>query len=84
MSKKQRDYEYNLHVLEQTKSEYKNCELLRSDLIQQRDEIKGRIFVNESCSYCGQELPTEKQEELQAKFNERKKKIWSLWYHKVS
>lgn len=71
---KQCEYEYNQRVLEQATRELKNCESYREDLLKQRDEIKGRIFVNESCAYCGQELPTDKQEELQSMFNERKKK----------
>lgn len=71
---KQCEYDYNQHILEQTKRELNNCALYREELIVQRDEIKGRIFVNESCAYCGQELPTDKQGELQANFNERKKK----------
>lgn len=70
--KKQHEYEYNCRNLDELKRGIKNSESFIKDLRNQRDEIKSRVFVAETCSYCGQELPAEKQDELKAKFNERK------------
>ena len=70
--KNQREYEYNCRNLDELKRGIKNSETFIEDLRKQRDEIKSRVFVAETCSYCGQELPAEKQDELKAKFNERK------------
>lgn len=73
-ARKTTEFSENQRKAQQTIQELRNHETYREDLIKQRDEIKGRIFVNENCAYCGQELPTDRQAELQAKFNERKKK----------
>lgn len=70
--KNQREYEYNCRNLDELKRGIKNSESFIKDLRKQRDEIKSRVFVAETCSYCGQELPAEKQDELKAKFNEHK------------
>lgn len=71
---KQKEYEYNCRTLDELKRGIKNSEAFIEDLRKQRDEIKSRVFVAESCSYCGQELPADTQEELKVKFNERKQK----------
>lgn len=71
---KQCEYDYHKRSLEQLNRELKNSESFINDLRKQKDEIKARIFKTESCAYCGQELPMETQEELRAKFNERKQK----------
>lgn len=71
---KQCEYDYHKRNLEQLNRELKNSESFIDDLRKQKDEIKARIFKTESCAYCGQELPMETQEELRAKFNERKQK----------
>jgi len=44
----------------------------REELLSERDAIMARVFKPSKCSYCGQELPIEKQEEMQRKFNEQK------------
>lgn len=44
------------------------CTDIREALLKERDEIVGRKFVTETCSYCGQPLPEEKLEELKDKF----------------
>ena len=44
----------------------------REELIKECNEVKERIFKPSVCSYCGQELPIEKQEEMRAKFNAQK------------
>lgn len=71
---KQCEYDYRNRNLEQLNRELKNSESFINDLRKQKDEIKARIFKTESCAYCGQELPMDTQEELKAKFNERKQK----------
>lgn len=71
---KQCEYDYRNRNLEQLNRELKNSESFIDDLRKQKDEIKARIFKTESCAYCGQELPMDTQEELKAKFNERKQK----------
>lgn len=71
---KQCEYDYNKRNLEQLNRELKISESFIDDLRKQKDEIKARIFKPESCAYCGQELPMDTQEELRAKFNERKQK----------
>lgn len=37
----------------------------------QRNEIKSRVFVDDKCSYCGQELPDILYEQAKEKFNAR-------------
>ena len=49
-------------------------EQTREKLLAERDIIKARVFTEESCAYCGQELPYEKQEEARARFNAKKQK----------
>ena len=51
-------------------SEVLRLELRREALISDRDMVKARVFVGETCAYCGQELPLEMQEKARAKFNE--------------
>ena len=45
----------------------------RESLLKERDEIKGRVFTNDKCAYCGQELPEEMLNEAKKKFNATKK-----------
>ena len=71
---KQCEYDYHNRNLEQLNRELKNSESFIDYLRKQKDEIKARIFKTETCAYCGQELPMDSQEELRAKFNERKQK----------
>ena len=49
-------------------------EQTREKLLAERDIIKARVFTEESCAYCGQELPYEKQEEARERFNAKKQK----------
>lgn len=49
-------------------------EQTRVKLLSERDAIKARVFTEESCTYCGQELPFEMQEEARKRFNDRKQK----------
>lgn len=58
--------------IQRLRTELKSHEQLRADLLAQRDEIKGRIFVEDKCGYCGQELPEDMVEKAKQQFNQRK------------
>ena len=64
--------------VESQKRNLKMFEDMRNELLEQRDEIKARVFSEVTCSYCGQELPYDKQEEMRQVFNERKQKELEL------
>lgn len=51
-------------------AEIVRLEARRENLIKDRDAVKARVFVDETCAYCGQELPLDMQEKARAKFNE--------------
>lgn len=51
-------------------AEIVRLEARREALINDRDKVKARVFVDETCAYCGQELPFDMQEKARAKFNE--------------
>lgn len=51
-------------------AEVVRLEARRESLIKDRDAVKARVFVDETCAYCGQELPFDMQEKARAKFNE--------------
>lgn len=51
-------------------AEIARLEARRKALINDRDKVKARVFVDETCAYCGQELPLDMQEKARAKFNE--------------
>lgn len=59
--------------IQRLKTELKSHEQLRADLLAQRDEIKGRVFVEDKCGYCGQELPEDMVEKAKQQFNQRKR-----------
>lgn len=50
----------------------------REELLKRRDEVKERVYAEETCAYCGQELPYEMLEKARAKFNETKAKDLEL------
>lgn len=52
--------------------EIRRLEVRREELIKERDTIKERVFQDDTCSYCGQELPYEMLESAKSKFSERK------------
>ena len=74
----QRNEEKNREIInaeasiQRLKTELKSHEQLRADLLAQRDEIKGRVFVEDKCGYCGQELPEDMVEKAKQQFNQRK------------
>lgn len=51
-------------------AEIVRLEARRESLIKDKDAVKARVFVDETCAYCGQELPFDMQEKARAKFNE--------------
>lgn len=50
----------------------------REELLKRRDEVKAKVYTEEKCAYCGQELPYEMLEKAREKFNERKTKDLEL------
>lgn len=60
------------NLLEQNAQRIKSLQEYRDILIERRNEIKGRIFNEDKCAYCGQELPYDLLEDAKKKFNERK------------
>lgn len=50
----------------------------REELLRRRDEVKSKVYTEEKCAYCGQELPYDMLEKAREKFNERKAKDLEL------
>lgn len=71
---KKANHEAMVRDLEAVKLLLSTYEQTREKLLAERDAIKARVFTEESCAYCGQELPYEKQEEARARFNAKKQK----------
>lgn len=71
---KKANHEAMVRDLEAVKLLLSTYEQTRERLLAERDAIKARVFTEESCAYCGQELPYEKQEEARARFNAKKQK----------
>ena len=74
------DYEYAKKVIEQkrtmaecVKEDIKSVDEKYNQLKKDLSEIKARIFTDDKCAYCGQELPEEMLNEAKGKFNARKK-----------
>lgn len=67
-------YDATVRCIEQQKKAVEIFEQTRLSLLAERDEIKARVFIEESCAYCGQELPYDKQEEARQRFNDRKQR----------
>lgn len=72
------NFDAAVRELESQKRTLNIFEDVRNELLAQRDEIKARVFSGATCSYCGQDLPLDKQEELRAAFNDRKQKELEL------
>lgn len=71
---KKANHEAMVRDLEAVKLLLSTYEQTREKLLAERDAIKARVFTEESCAYCGQGLPYEKQEEARARFNAKKQK----------
>ena len=74
------DYEYAKKVIEQkrtmaecVKEDIKAVDGKYNQLKKDLSEIKARVFTDEKCAYCGQELPEDMLNEAKGKFNARKK-----------
>ena len=72
------NFDATCREVESQKRNLKMFEGIRNELLEQRDGIKARVFTEATCSYCGQELPYDKQEEMRQVFNERKQKELEL------
>ena len=72
------NFDATCREVESQKRNLNMFEDIRNELLKQRDEIKARVFTEATCSYCGQELPYDKQEEMRQVFNERKQKELEL------
>lgn len=74
------DYEYAKKVIEQKrvmaesiKEDIKAIDEKYNQLKKDLSEIKARVFTDDKCAYCGQELPEDMLNEAKGKFNARKK-----------
>lgn len=54
-------------------TEITRLEERRQSLLNEKDEIKARVFAGDKCAYCGQELPEDMLEKAREKFNAGKK-----------
>lgn len=69
---KRHENDKNKEKLEQVIGELEQQSEYREKLLVRKDEVKSRIFNEESCPYCKQELPYEMIEDARAKFNKQK------------
>lgn len=72
---KKADYDSAVRSIEQKKRYLALLEDTRENLLKERDEVKARVFVEETCAYCGQELPYDKMEEAKTTFNDKKARV---------
>lgn len=72
------EYKRQEKSLEYEKTTLANLNKQRDELLKRRDEIKARCFGEDTCAYCGQELPIEMLEKAKAKFLEVKNKDLDL------
>lgn len=54
------------------KASLENLNNRRNTLLMRRDEIKARVFSDDKCVYCGQELPEDKLNEAKERFAKQK------------
>lgn len=72
------EYKRQEKSVEYEKTTLANLNKQRDELLKRRDEIKARCFAEDTCAYCGQELPIEMLEKAKAKFLETKNKDLEL------
>ena len=72
------EYKRKESTLIYEKNTLDNLNKQRDELLKRRDEIKARCFAEDTCAYCGQELPIEMLEKAKAKFLETKNKDLDL------
>jgi DNA repair exonuclease SbcCD ATPase subunit len=75
---KKREWEEDVETKEVYERKLSRLTAKREELLKRRDEVKGRVYAEETCAYCGQELPYEMLEKARAKFNETKAKDLEL------
>lgn len=76
--KRKREWEEDIETKEVYERKLSRLTAKREELLKRRDEVKGRVYAEEACAYCGQELPYEMLEKARAKFNETKAKDLEL------
>lgn len=69
---KQSDMESLKRQVELMKVTISTLTMEKDRLAGQRDMLKSRVFTDDKCAYCGQELPADVIEEKRKQFNERK------------
>lgn len=72
------EYKRQEKSLEFERKTLDNLNKQRDELLKKRDEVKARCFADDTCAYCGQELPIEMLEKAKAKFLEQKDKDLGL------
>jgi DNA repair exonuclease SbcCD ATPase subunit len=75
---KKREWEEDVETKEVYERKLSRLTAKREELLKRRDEVKGRVYAEETCAYCGQELPYEMLEKARTKFNETKAKDLEL------
>lgn len=68
------EFERQKRLLENEKTTLVNLNNERNALLKRRDEVKARVFADDTCAYCGQPLPIDQLEKAKAKFVEQKTK----------
>lgn len=71
---RKRDWEEEIENKEAYERKLSRLIAQRELLLKKRDEVKARVYTEETCAYCGQELPYEMLEKAREKFNETKAK----------
>ena len=72
------EYKRQEKSLEYEKKTLDNLNKQRDELLKKRDEVKARCFAEDTCAYCGQELPIEMLEKAKTKFLEQRNKDLDL------
>lgn len=75
---KKREWEEDVETKEVYERKLSRLTAKREELLKRRDEVKERVYAEETCAYCGQELPYEMLEKAREKFNETKAKDLEL------
>ena len=72
------EYKRQEKSLEYEKNTLDNLNKQRDELLKKRDEVKARCFAEDTCAYCGQELPIEMLEKAKTRFLEQNNKDLDL------
>lgn len=74
---RKKEYQKAIVSLNALKVNYNRAQEARENLLKSKNEIKERVFQDDHCAYCGQELPMDKLEEARAKFNAKKQEEYN-------